>query len=107
MNPAPSTGYNWIPTISLVLALAAVAIVYFTVPGDPMRRVVVVASYAALIMIFFLGLMVLIAMATGKIDLGDLLSESEAGGGASMARFQLLVFTFVIGLSFFIMVASS
>lgn len=35
----------------------------------------------------------------GKIDLGSLLSE--ANGQASMSRFQLLIFTFVIAVSLF------
>ncbi len=39
---------------------------------------------------------------TGKINLSSLLSESN--GQASMSRFQLLVFTLVIAISFFILV---
>ena len=37
-----------------------------------------------------------------KIDISKLLTED--GGGASMSRFQLLIFTFVIALSFFLIV---
>ena len=44
-------------------------------------------------------------MMTGAIDVNLLLSES--GGGASMSRFQLLIFTFVIALSFFLLVINS
>lgn len=39
---------------------------------------------------------------TGKIDLSALLSE--ANGDASMSRFQLLVFTFVVAVSLFYLV---
>jgi hypothetical protein len=65
----------------------------------------VVASYSTLIIIFFFGLMVLVAMATDKINLAKLISEPT--GDASMSRFQLLIFTFVIALSFFILVVSA
>lgn len=38
----------------------------------------------------------------GKIDLSDLISE--ANGSASMSRFQLLIFTFVVAVSLFYLV---
>jgi hypothetical protein len=47
---------------------------------------------------------VLFLMATGKIDLKFLVSEQD--GSASISRFQLLIFTFVIGLSYFLLVIS-
>ena len=46
--------------------------------------------------------LILAAIASGKIDIGTLLSES--GGGASISRFQLLIFTFVVAISFFLVV---
>ena len=46
--------------------------------------------------------LILAGIASGKIDISALLAES--GGGASMSRFQLLIFTFVIGISFFLVV---
>jgi hypothetical protein len=45
-----------------------------------------------------LGVIVLFKVATNKIDLEWLISEDN--GHASMARFQLLVFTFVVAISF-------
>jgi hypothetical protein len=45
---------------------------------------------------------VIAAIASGKIDISMLLSEAD--GKASMSRFQLLIFTFVIGVSFFLVV---
>ncbi|MGC1907663.1 MAG: hypothetical protein WA715_27820 [Candidatus Acidiferrum sp.] len=41
----------------------------------------------------------------GEINLDLLISEKT--GEASMSRFQLLIFTFVIGLSFFLIVVSN
>jgi hypothetical protein len=60
-------------------------------------------GYAVLVLIFGFGLVILVKMASGTIDISALLSE--VGGGASMSRFQLLVFTFVIALSLFLLVA--
>jgi len=45
-----------------------------------------------------LGIILLIKIATDKIDLEWLISEDN--GHASMSRFQLLIFTFVIAVSF-------
>jgi hypothetical protein len=53
----------------------------------------------------FLGLLcatILWMIWTNKIDLSTLLSE--ANGGASMSRFQLLVFTMVVAISLFLLV---
>lgn len=46
------------------------------------------------------GLIVLWQMATGKIDLSKLVSEPD-GSGASLSRFQFLIFTFVISMCLF------
>jgi hypothetical protein len=64
-------------------------------------------GYATLILLFFFGLMVMFEMATGRIDLSLLLSEPGSGGKASMSRFQLLIFTFVIAFSLFLITVSS
>ena len=96
---------------ALVIGLGAVAVIYFTVrdaaaAANAMERLKVVLSYEILILTFFYGFMVLLYMAAGEIDLSMLLSEpkgTDAQGnplyGASMSRFQLLIFTFVIALS--------
>jgi hypothetical protein len=57
-----------------------------------------------LIFLFFLAITVLLEILLGKIDLSGLLEELSSG--ASMSRFQLLVFTFVIAFSFFIVVTA-
>ena len=49
-----------------------------------------------------LGLTILVWIWQGKIDLAQLISEPN--GSASMSRFQLLIFTFVIAISLFYMV---
>jgi hypothetical protein len=59
-------------------------------------------SYTALILVFLFGIVVLYQIVVGKIDISGLLSED--GGGASMSRFQLLIITFVIAFSFFVLV---
>jgi hypothetical protein len=54
--------------------------------------------------------MVLAAIASGKIDISHLLEEKSpdgATGAASMSRFQLLIFTFVIALSLFLIVVNT
>jgi hypothetical protein len=70
-----------------------------------MTKLKVITGYTALVLVFVLGVAVLFEIAIGRMDLSQLLSE--IGGGASMSRFQLLIFTFVIGLSFFLIVAES
>src|SRR5436305_4585402 len=62
---------DWIlPAICLVLALATVAIVYFlNQKGTALQRLTIVVGYVIVILVFFFGLMVLIAMATNKIDI--------------------------------------
>ena len=64
-----------------------------------------IIAYGLLLLLFLFGAIILVLIATGVIDLRLLLSES--GGGASMSRFQLLIFTFVISFSFFLLVTSS
>ena len=66
--------------------------------------VTIVASWFALGFIALLGVTVLVYIWTGRINLSRLLSEPN--GDASMSRFQLLVFTFIIAASFFLVVAS-
>jgi hypothetical protein len=62
------------------------------------------SGWVALGFLAFLGLSILYLIFTGKIDLSRLISEPN--GDASMSRFQLLVFTFVIGASLFLIIAA-
>lgn len=96
---------------ALVLAIVAVVVVLILVKDQAtadmaMARLKIVLTYEILILTFFYGLMVLLYMAAGEIDLTMLLCEpkgnDKAGNpiyGASMSRFQLLIFIFVIALS--------
>lgn len=74
-------------------------------PGSAEEKLAMGFGYALLILVFLYGIVILGKMASGAIDLRYLLGES--GGGASISRFQLLIFTFVIGLSFFFVVATT
>jgi hypothetical protein len=66
------------------------------------------AGYVICLLVAVIGLVVVWKLATGQIDLSTLLHEKDGSkAGASMARFQLLVFIFVIALSFFLVVISN
>jgi hypothetical protein len=104
---------------ALLIGLVAVAVIFVfvkdqTAAANAMARLKVVLSYETLIITFFYGLMVLMYMAAGEIDLSMLLSEpkgTDAQGkqlyGASMSRFQLLIFTFVIALSLLLIIIAN
>ena len=64
-----------------------------------------VCGFVLCLFIGLLGLTILYLIWTRKIDLSELLSE--ANGDASMSRFQLLIFTFVIAIALFEIVESS
>ena len=94
--------------ISLVVTVAAAFIIAIWVPTpdhEPMKKVQLALAYGMLVLLFLFGFLILAAIASGKIDIGKLIAED--GGGASMSRFQLLIFTFVIGISFFLVVLSN
>lgn len=59
-----------------------------------------IMGYVATFLIGGFGLVILWKMANGKIDLNKLVSEPD-GSGASLSRFQFLIFTFVISMSLF------
>ncbi len=92
---------------SIVLAIGVAMWVAIYAPGDPRDRVVYAVEYGALVILFLFGFMVLAAIASGKIDISSLLEEkNSSGGGASMSRFQLLIFTFVVAISLLLIVVS-
>lgn len=98
--------FDWVPLASLALAVLVGLLLYFK-GGDPkanLQILEVLAGYAALILIFFFGFMILVDMVRGRINLSKLIAEKD--GSASMSRFQLLIFTFVIALSLLLLVAS-
>src|SRR5436309_2215230 len=63
-----------------------------------------ISGWVALGFLALLGIAVLWYIFTERIDLSRLISEPS--GDASMSRFQLLVFTFVIAASLFLITAS-
>jgi hypothetical protein len=90
---------------SVLLTIVTAFIIAIWVPGEGTTKVKLAVCYAGLVLFFLFGFLILAGIASGKIDISQVLSES--GGGASMSRFQLLIFTFVIGLSFFLIVVST
>lgn len=87
--------------ISAVLTVVTVFVIALWLPGTPNDKLRLALSYGMLILIFLFGFMILAAIATGKINVENLLAEKD-GTGASMSRFQLMIFTFVVSLSFFL-----
>jgi hypothetical protein len=67
-----------------------------------MEGLKIATGYAVLVFVALLGAMILWRILDGKIDLSRLITDES--GDASMSRFQLLIFTFVIALSLFLVV---
>jgi hypothetical protein len=63
-----------------------------------------IAEYLICLIVGLIGIAVLWQIYDGTIDLSRLISEPN--GDASMSRFQFLVFTFVIALSLFLVIAA-
>jgi peptidoglycan/LPS O-acetylase OafA/YrhL len=92
---------------SLLLAIVAAFIIAIWVPGQADQKVVHAIEYAGLVITFLFGFMILAAIASGKIDISRILEEKGSdGGGASMSRFQLLIFTFVVAISLLLIVVN-
>ena len=107
-TPDPSDE-RWTNVLRLALVITgfvpviAMAIFVFThgLTAESLRLLVLAEAGALL---FALGLVVLHAIATGQLDISRLLCESN--GNASVARFQLLIFTFTIAMSLIFLVLS-
>src|SRR5262249_33429806 len=67
-----------------------------------MTTLTLVVGWTLCIFIILLGLAIVWHIVNGRIDLSRLISEPN--GDASMSRFQLLIFTFVIALSLFLVI---
>ena len=80
-------------------------LIYFTRDSadSAERYLKIAAGYTALLLVFLYGVIVLYEMINGSVDVAELIGES--GGGASMSRFQLLIFTFVIALGIIFLLA--
>ena len=92
--------------------LGIVGFILWKMPGDDahylvaMNKLRIATGFTLLALVFLFGFAVLVYIANGRIDLSDLLSETGESKGASMSRFQLLIFTLVIALSLFLVVAA-
>lgn len=65
-----------------------------------------VAGYVVVGLVGLFGLLALYRIYTSPRSGLELLVSEKDGSGASMSRFQLLVFTFVVSLSLFLIVVS-
>jgi uncharacterized BrkB/YihY/UPF0761 family membrane protein len=96
---------------ALVLVILAFVLAYL--PGDKvsteiaLNKLKIATGFTLLGLIFLLGFAVLVYIANGSIDLSELLNETGDSKGASMSRFQLLIFTLVIALSLFLVVVAN
>ena len=94
------------------IILGIVGFILWNLPGDnasyaiAMNKLRIATGFTLLALVFLFGFAVLVYIANGSIDLTDLLSEPGESKGASMSRFQLLIFTLVIALSLFLVVAA-
>ena len=95
------------PKIAQIVGLAVIAVIilWLLFKGKPEQNLKIAIGYSLLLLVLLWGLAIFIEILQGTIDLSGILSE--VGGGASMSRFQLLIFTFVIALSFFLIVVST
>jgi hypothetical protein len=69
-----------------------------------MDKLTIAVGIVGTIIIGLIALVVVWDLWTGKIDLSKLLSGDDS---ASLSRFQFLVFTFIIGLSYLLIVLKS
>src|SRR5258708_2948882 len=98
-------GYVAAQVVMVVRFLVAAFVIAVFVPGDAKTKLTMSIGYGLLVLTFLFGMVILVDIIRGHIDLSTLLTED--GKGASMSRFQLLIFTFVIALSLFLMVAEN
>jgi hypothetical protein len=95
---------RFFPWIGLAVVVV-ITLFLFLGKGTEMERLKVAAFYVAIVVVLLYALVVLVAIVTGEISLTNLLTES--GGGASMSRFQLLIFTLIIAICLVLIVVSN
>jgi quinol-cytochrome oxidoreductase complex cytochrome b subunit len=103
----PGTMEFIISVVATVVVAFVIAIWVPTPDHDPSKKVQLALAYSMLVLLFLFGFFIIAAIASGKINISQLLTEKDGDGKASMSRFQLLIFTFVIGVSFFMVVVSN
>ena len=102
--------WKYIGMGAVILAIIGIILWWLPVSGaDPtqvvLNKLKIAIGFTLLGLIFLFGFAILICIANGTMDLSALLSETGSKG-ASMSRFQLLIFTLVISLSLFLLVVS-
>src|SRR5229473_2266468 len=105
MNEKNGTGYVVAQVVMIVAFLVTAFVIAVFVQGDAKTKLTMSIGYGLLVLTFLFGMVILVDIIRGHIDLSTLLTED--GKGASMSRFQLLIFTFVIPLSFFLLVVEN
>jgi|HubBroStandDraft_1064217.scaffolds.fasta_scaffold02679_12 amino acid transporter len=65
----------------------------------------IIVGYLVCVIVGMFGLVLVWKIASNQIDLTSLLSDED--NKASTSRFQLIIFTFVVALSFFLVVVSN
>lgn len=100
---------KYICTGAVTLAIIGVILVWLpATPGSTeivLNKLKIAIGFTLLALIFLFAFAILVSIANGSMDLSGLLSEAGSKG-ASMSRFQLLLFTLVIALSLFLLVVS-
>lgn len=109
MNPERTTYLFGFAFVALMLLVAALLFAFApAIPAGaqipPLGRVIYAlvgaSALGAVILLSALGATVVIKMALGTIDLKYLVAEE--GGSASLSRFQMLLFTFVVASLYFL-----
>jgi hypothetical protein len=100
----------WRLALTTGVLLVATLIVYWIIKDssattDATTKPVLLVTALLVVFLAAAGAVVLAKMLWDEIDLSKLVAE--ANGDASMSRFQFLIFTFVIGGSYFLMVVWS
>lgn len=72
---------------------------------DKLSAPMLVTAWMIPIFIGILGILVIVKILYGKIELKGLINETS--GEASMSRFQFLIFTFVIAASLFLIIINN
>jgi len=71
-------------------------------PITRFERLTLIVGYAATTLIAGYALVILVWIASGKLNISRLISEAD--GAASLSRFQFLIFTFIIGFSLLLVI---
>jgi uncharacterized membrane protein YgcG len=104
-NGMPYRTYLIVSIIVIIVVVIGTGVVVSQLAGTPKEKMQLAMAYAMLLLFLIFGFLVVTAIATNKIDISSLLAEGTGDTSkASMSRFQLLIFTFVIGMSFFLVV---